>query len=119
MLDQITAKADAGSGPSLTRVYDGSRPATGASIGGAVLLVEVTNDDPFAPSASSGVLSPTLTGPTTVIADGTATWFRVVDSAGTFVLDGSVGVEMSINFPDLVTSQPFEIVTWTVTAGNA
>lgn len=119
MLDQITAAADAGGGPSKVRVYDGARPATGAAITTQTLLVEVTNDSPFAPAASVAILEPTLTGPTTVTNSGTATWFRLVTSANVFVLDGTIGTEMSINFPDLVASQPFEIVTWTITAGNA
>lgn len=118
-LDDITAAADAGAGPALVRVYDGTRPATGAAITTENLLVECTCDDPFAPGASGGVLSPTLPVTATIGAAGTATWYRVVTSAFAFVWDGDVGLDMIINFPTLVNGEPFDITAWTITAPNA
>ena len=118
MMDLITAAVDVGSGPGLVRVYDGTRPAPGAAITTETLLVECTCDDPFAPPTAAGLLEPTLPVTATILADGLATWYRVVDSDDDWVWDGDVGVDMIINFPDLVTGEPFDMTSWAITAGN-
>lgn len=121
MLNLITAAADAGAGDALLRVYDDGtvgRPATGAAVTDQVLLVESDMATPFAAGAAAGVLTVTLPPSATILASGFATWFRVVDSTGGFVMDGDVGVEMIINFPDLVLGEPFDVTSFAVTAGN-
>lgn len=117
-LDAITTAVNAGAGPGLVRVYNGTRPATGAAITTETLLVESTCADPFAPAASAGVLAPTLPATATILASGLASWYRVVTSASGFVWDGDVGVDMSINFPNLVLGEPFDITSWSITAPN-
>ena len=116
MLNAITtATGSAG----LLRVYNGTRPATGASAGGSTLLAEATCGSPFAPSASGGVLSPTLPASTLIVATAEANWWRLLTSGAVHVMDGSVGVELIINFPDLVNGEPLDITSWTITSGNA
>ena len=89
MLDQITARAGSGA---LLRLYDGSRPATGASITDQRLLAQLTCASPFAPGATGGALVGNAIAPaTSSLADGTVTWFRIVKSdATTHVMDGDV-----------------------------
>lgn len=87
---QIVAAIDAGAGAGKLRLYNGTRPATGGTV--TTLLAELTFSDPCG-TVTSGVL--TFSGiASDASADntGTATWFRIVDSTGAFVLDGTITV---------------------------
>lgn len=116
-LDAITAIV--GNGGKL-RLYDGTRPATGGTA--TTLLAEFTMGTPFAPAASGGILSPTLPAATTGVAAGTATWYRIVTSAGTFVMDGAAGtagVELILNTATISVGVNVQITSHTIQAGNA
>lgn len=116
-LDAITAIV--GNGGKL-RLYDGTRPATGGTA--TTLLAEFTMGSPFAPAASGGILSPTLPAATTGVAAGTATWYRIVTSAGTFVMDGAAGtagVELILNTATISVGVNVQITSHTIQAGNA
>jgi len=121
MLDQIKTALDAGSGAALIRIYDGTRPATGGTA--TTLLAELTCTDPSAGSASSGTLTfSSITQDASANATGTATWFRMVDSAATFVMDGNVstsGSDLNLTTTAIVATQPVSISSATITAGNA
>lgn len=103
------------------RIYDGSRPASGGAA--TNLLAEFTLGSPFAGAASSGgPLSVTLPSNVNASASGTATWFRVVTSGGTFVIDGSVstsGSDLNLVTTSITSGQPVSITSWTITTGNA
>lgn len=120
-LDQITSAIDGGTGAGLLRIYDGSRPATGGTA--TTLLAELTFSDPSANSASSGQLTASsITQDSSANATGTATWFRVVDSAGTFVMDGSVGTsgsDLNLTTTSITATQPVSITSFVITEGNA
>lgn len=121
-LDAITTAIDAGAGAGLLRIYDGSRPATGGTA--TTLLAELTFSDPSAGSASSGVLTlSAITADASANATGTATWARVVDSTGAFVMDadvGTSGTDMIINSTSISAGvQVSATGTNTITAGNA
>ncbi len=117
-LDAITTFA--GNGAKL-RIYNGTQPATGGTA--TTLLAEFTLGSPFAPGASSAVLSPTLPSATTGAATGTATWFRVVKADGTtHVLDGTAGTsgtDMVLNTTSVSSGVAVSVTSWTVTRGNA
>lgn len=121
MLDQIKTALDAGSGAALIRIYDGTRPATGGTA--TTLLAELTCTDPSAGAASSGVLTfSSITQDSSANATGTATWFRMVDSSATFVMDGNVGTsgsDLNLTTTSIVATQPVSISSATITAGNA
>lgn len=121
MLNQIQAALDAPVGAALIRIYDGTRPATGGAA--TVLLAELTCTDPVAPAAASAVLTfSAITQDASANATGTATWFRMVDSAGTFVMDGSVaasGSDLNLTSTAITITQPVSITSATITAGNA
>lgn len=121
MLDQIKTALDAGSGAALIRIYDGTRPATGGTA--TTLLAELTCTDPSAGSASAGVLTfSSITQDSSANATGTATWFRMVDSSATFVMDGNVGTsgsDLNLTTTSIVATQPVSISSATITAGNA
>ena len=120
MLDTITTRAG---NAALLRIYDGTRPATGAAITTQVLLAELTCGTPFAAGASAGVL--TLSAITTDASannTGTATWFRIVKADGTtFVLDGSVatsGSDLNLTTTSIVATQPVAVSSFVITEGN-
>ena len=120
MLDEIAALADAGAGAALLRIYDGTRPATGGTV--TTLLAELTFTDPAFGAAAAGVLTANaITDEASAPATGTATWFRVVDSDITFVMDGDVGTsgsDLNLNTTSIVTTNTVAVSSFVVTAGN-
>jgi len=117
MLDAITTAAG---NAALLRIYDGSRPATGGTA--TTLLAELTCGTPFAAGASSGVLTlGSITQDSSANATGTATWFRIVTSGGTFVLDGNVGTsgsDLNLTTTSIVSGQPVSVTSFTISEGN-
>jgi len=87
---QIVAAIDAGAGAGKLRLYNGTRPATGGTV--TTLLAELTFSDPCG-TVTNGVLTfNNITSDASADTTGTATWFRIVDSTGAFVLDGTITV---------------------------
>lgn len=119
--DLIDDAANGGAGAALIRIYDGSRPATGGTA--TTLLAELTASDPMFGAASSGAITASaITADSSANATGTATWFRVVDSEGTFVMDGSVGTsgsDLNLNSTSISTGQNVSITSFVITEGNA
>lgn len=87
MLDEITSFAGTSA---LLRIYSGTQPAGGGTV--TTQLASLTCDaTAFAGSAAAGTLTLNgITADTAADATGTATWFRITTSGGTFVMDGDV-----------------------------
>ncbi len=118
MLDTISARIDLGSA-GLLRIYDGTRPATGGTA--TTLLAALTLSDPCAPAAAAGALTFSAITSSSVLTAGTATWFRLVTSAGTFVVDGSVGTsgsDLNLNTLALVSNAQISVSSFVITEGN-
>lgn len=98
-------------------IYDGVRPATGGTA--TNVLATLTTGSPFAPASSAGTQSPNLPTAVNASASGTATWFRVTTSGGTFVMDGSVGAEMTLNTTTITSGLQVSVTSWSITGGNA
>jgi len=117
-LDQIATSVGSGG---LIRIYDGSRPASGGAA--TTLLAELTVSGAFAAAASGGVLTVnSVTADTSANATGTATWFRVTTSGGTFVIDGNVGTsgsDLNLNTTSIVSGANVAISSFTITEANA
>ncbi|MFD4474687.1 hypothetical protein ACFWPU_01020 [Streptomyces sp. NPDC058471] len=99
------------------KIYTGTQPATADTAVSGTLLATFTMSDPAFGNAASGVI--TLAGvPLTVAAaaTGTAGWFRISDSTGASVLDGSVGT--SGNQINLNTTSITSGVNVTITSGT-
>lgn len=105
----------------LFRIYDGSRPASGGTA--TTLLAELALSTTAAGAASGGVLTfSAITQDSSANATGTATWFRVVTSGGTFVIDGSVGTsgsDLNLTTTSIVATQPVSVTSCVITEGNA
>lgn len=118
--DQIKTALDAGGAAGFFRVYDGTRPATGGTA--TTLLAELTMGYPSAAAASGGVLTfNAITADTSANATGTATWGRLVTSAGVFVEDFSVGTsgaDFNLNTVSIVITVQVSCTSAVTTEGN-
>jgi len=104
----------------LFRIYDGTRPASGGTA--TTLLAELALSATAAAAASSGVLTfNSITQDSSANATGTATWFRLVTSGGTFVVDGNVGTsgsDLNLTTVSIVSTQPVSVTSCVLTEGN-
>ena len=121
-LDTIAALIDAGATGGLIRIYDGTRPATAGTV--TLLLAEMEMGKPSFPAASDGTMSANaISSDPAANASGTASWFRVVDSNGVFVMDGDINsgspiVDMAINSTSITVGIQIDVAGFILTAGN-
>lgn len=123
--DLVVDRLDAGSGAGRLRIYDGDDatlpPVNSAADG--TLLVEITLDDPAYGAASSGAAALNDLDPTNWIADGTADYFRLVDSDNNLVAQGDVTVTagsgtLKLSSVTAVTGSPVDVQSLTITMPN-
>lgn len=89
--DAVVDLADAGVGAATIQVRTGAQPASANDAASGTLLVTFTLADPAFGSAATGVATgASLPRSATGAAAGTAGWYRVLDSTGATVHDGSV-----------------------------
>ncbi len=122
MLNEIATRTDAGPAGGFLRLYSGTRPSTGGTA--TTLLAELQfSNTAFAP-ASGGVLTANAISPdVSANANGTATWFRVVDSTGSFVFDGDVGLvgsgaDLELNTTTISVGLAVAVTSFVITEGN-
>lgn len=120
MCDALVDLVDAGSGAGTIEIRTGSKPATPNTAATGTLLATVTLADPAFGAAASGVA--TLTDPAAVdaVADGTAGWFRALDSTGAAVFDGTVtatggGGDLTLATTTVTTGLSIDVTGGTVT----
>lgn len=117
-LDAITTAAGASA---VLDIYNGTRPATGGTA--TTSLATLTCNATFAPASSGGVLTlNAITADSSANATGTATWFRIKTSGGTFVMDGDVGTsgsDLNLNSTSITSGGTVSITSFTITCGNA
>jgi hypothetical protein len=85
MLDEITSLAGANA---VIKIFSGTQPAGGGAE--TTVLVTLTCSATLAPAASAGVLTLSSVTGGTAVASGTASWYRLETSGGTFIMDGDV-----------------------------
>ena len=90
----IAGLVDAGAGAGILRIYTGAKPASADLAPTGTLLGTFTVNDPAFGAAAAGtatlVVAPALS--TVGVAAGDAGWFRLLDSDGSTVMDGTVTV---------------------------
>ena len=94
-LAAIASAIDAGDSPASFVVYSGSRPTSSAAVTDQVALATLEVPQPFAADLSDGVLTGAAFEEVMADADGEATWARLVDGEGAWVMDLDVGIEGS------------------------
>lgn len=104
----------------LWRIYNGTRPASGGAA--TTLLAELALSATSAGAAAAGVLTfNAITQDASADNTGTASWFRIVTSGGTFVIDGNVGTsgsDLNLTTTAITATQPVSITSATITEGN-
>lgn len=122
--DAIVDLIDGGAGAGLLRIYDGTQATDpDTAIGAQTLLAELTLSDPAFGAAADAApggraTASAITTDASANATGTATWFRVVTSAGTAVIDGSVGTsgaDLNLNTVSIVSGASVAVTSWTFT----
>lgn len=117
MCDTAVDLVDAGTGAGTVQLRDGTAPAGPGSAATGTLIATFTLNDPAFGAAVSGVatadVDPAVT--TTAVATGTPTWFRVLDSSSTAIMDGDVGTDMTIAPAAIVVGATVTLTSWTVT----
>jgi hypothetical protein len=117
--NRLTQIANAAGTGALIRIYNGTRPATGGAA--TTLLAELTVAGAFGSVSAQVLTVGAITSDASANADGTASWFRVVTSGGTFVMDGNVstsGSDLNLNSTSISVGQAVAITSFTITAGN-
>lgn len=116
-----------GGSPGVLRIYSGSRPAGPDTSPAGTLLAQVTLGAPAFGSAGGGAATLDVTTPrvTTGLADGTATWWRLlsaVQAAGTGlgIVDGTAtaaggGGDLILASTAVTTGGSIEITAGTIT----
>ena len=94
-LAAIAGAIDAGDSPASFVVYSGTRLLPGAAVTDQVALATLEVPQPFAADLSAGVLTGAAFEEVMADADGEATWSRLVDGEGAWVMDLDVGIEGS------------------------
>jgi hypothetical protein len=119
---EVSAAVDGGAGGGKLQIYNGTRPSTGGTA--TTLLAELTFASTSFGAPSSGVINAnSISADTDADATGTATWFRVTDSVGGFVMDGDVGVtgsgaDLELNSVNIGAGQRVEVTSFQITEGN-
>jgi hypothetical protein len=117
--DAVVDLVDAGAAAGTLQIRSGTQPAGPGSVASGTLLAELTLADPAFGASSGGVA--TLAGTplsVTAVADGTASWFRILDSDDVAIADGSVGVssaDLIVNTAAVSTGLDVEITDGTIT----
>lgn len=105
------------------RIYDGTAPANASAAATGTNLVTFTCSSPAFDSTTGGVMTLDVTPALTqaALATGTATYFRILDSAATTtILQGSVtatggGGDLQLNTTSLSTGVNVTITSGTIT----
>jgi len=122
--DAVVDLIDAGVAAGKLRIYDGAQPADpDTAVGAQVLLAELTFADPAFGAAADGApggvaTANAITADAAANATGTASWFRVVDSAGNAIFDGAVGTsgaQLNLATVSIVQNVEVQVTSFTYT----
>lgn len=118
--DAVVDLCDAGAGAATLRIYDGTVPATAdTALSGNTLLAQLTMSDPAFGAAANGVATASaITSDSAADATGTASFFRILDSNGTVVIQGLVGTtgcDLNLNTVSLVAGATVGVSSLTYT----
>lgn len=125
--DAVVDLLDAGAGPGVLKIYNGSQPADpDTAVSGQTLLAELTLNDPAFGAAADAApggqaTANAITDDSSANATGTATWFRAEDSDGNAIIDGDVSTtaagtgDLQLNSTSIQSGATVEVTSWTYT----
>lgn len=118
--DAVAGRFDAGAGAATIEIRTGAKPANPQAAATGTLLATFTVNDPAFGAAAVGIatldVSPAIS--TTAVAAGTAGWFRVKDSTGATVVDGTAGTsgtDMILTNAAITNGQVLNLIAGTIT----
>lgn len=117
-VSQIQTTVAAAGGQATLVIYSGTEPANCATaLSGNTALCTIDLPTTFL-TAANGVT--TIDGSWSVAASatGTATFFRILDSAGTCHVQGAIPADMTLQNTSIASGQTVTITSFSVTAGN-
>lgn len=120
-LTAISDAADAGGAGAKIIVYAGVRPSVPGLPTTEQVLATLTMNYPSFNVPSNNQIVAYNINPVIASGTGTATWFRVTTSTGTFVMDGSVGVgavDMIMPTAEIVAGITVSVTSLVLTDGN-
>jgi len=123
-LSDIADNIDDGAGNGVLNIYSGVRPSTGDAATGD-LLASLQCSKPCYSSISNGVLTfDSFTDDSDTDNTGTATWARITDSDGNFVIDIDVGesgsgADIILNSVSIFAGGILRINSGSISTGNA
>ena len=120
--DAVVDLCDAGAGAATLRIYSAGSgvPATAdTALTDQVLLAQLTMSDPAFGAAANGVATASaITQDASADATGTAAFFRILDSNGVVVIQGTVGTATSdlvLNTVSIVAGATVSVTSLTYT----
>lgn len=119
--DGVVDRIDDGAGAGTLEIRTGAPPATPATADSGTLLATLTFSDPAFGSASTGVATASsITSDTNVDNSGTAGHFRIKDSNGVVIMQGTItatsgGGDMEFNTVSFVAGGTAAVTSMTVT----
>ena len=124
MCDALVDLLDAGPAAGTLQIRTGTKPANPNTAATGTLLATVTLVDPAFGAAAAGVATLADPGAVTAVADGTAGWFRALDSTGAAVMDGTVtatggGGDLTLATVTITTGLSVDITGGTITVPAA
>jgi len=127
MGDAATVLVDAGSGPGVLKIYAGPVPGSvNDALSGQTLLAALTLSDPaFGPTDGQGIATANpIAADTSADATGTASFFRIEDSAGVTRFQGDVsatggGGDLELNTSAVQAGIEISISSLTITVPEA
>lgn len=106
----------------LLSVYTGTQPTNpDTALSGNTLLASLALSSTFAAGASGGVLTASTITSATAANTGTATWATLTTSAGTRIVDMSVGTsgaDLNLSTTSIVSGASVAVSSLTITAGD-
>lgn len=119
-VDATAARFDAGAGAATIEVRTGGKPANPQAVATGTLLATFTLNDPSWGAAVAGSAALDVTPGLSAVgaAAGTAGWFRVKDSTGATVMDGTcgtIGTDMIMTSTSVSVGQVVNLTAGTMT----
>lgn len=122
--DAVVDLIDAGTPPGSLRVYSGTMPTdANTALSGNTLLAQLTMSTTAFGSASSGVATAaSITADSSADATGTATFHRILNAAGTVIIQGSVGTsgcDLNLSSVSIVAGGSVAVTSYTYTQAGS
>ena len=99
-------------GTAVLEVYSGAAPGAGNAATGTKLVSFTLPTDAFALAASNASVLNGVPLTATAVATGTAGYFRIRDAASTYIIEGTIGTDATIDNASIVSGQTVNLTSF-------